>query len=307
MQSQIDLFLHHLKYERNASPHTLRNYESDLLQFYDFLAPPDPEGGRRDVPLEQIDHLTIREYMASLYDKKKKKSSIHRKVASLRTFFRFLCREGQLEVNPANLVSSPRVERHLPSYLTIEQMIRLIETAETESVLGKRDRAMLELLYASGLRVSELVGLNLADVDFSNQSVRVKGKGRKVRVVPFGDHARVALQGYLGVRGQLLLEAQVDSVPFDPHALFLNYQGTRITTRSVARMIDKYCRQCVDLQRISPHSLRHSFATHLLDAGADLRAIQELLGHARLSTTQQYTHVSMDKLMEIYDRTHPKA
>ncbi|MGA1367426.1 MAG: tyrosine recombinase XerC [Blastocatellia bacterium] len=307
MQSQIDLFLHHLKYERNASPHTLRNYESDLLQFYDFLAPPDPEGGRRSVPLEQIDHLTIREYMASLYDKKKKKSSIHRKVASLRTFFRFLCREGQLEVNPANLVSSPRVERHLPSYLTIEQMIRLIETAETETVLGKRDRAMLELLYASGLRVSELVGLNLADVDFSNQSVRVKGKGRKVRVVPFGDHARVALQGYLGVRGQLLLEAQVDSVPFDPHALFLNYQGTRITTRSVARMIDKYCRQCVDLQRISPHSLRHSFATHLLDAGADLRAIQELLGHARLSTTQQYTHVSMDKLMEIYDRTHPKA
>ena len=307
MQSQIALFLHHLKYERNASSHTLRNYESDLLQFYDFLAPPDPEGERRHVPLEQIDHLTIREYMASLYDKKKKKSSIHRKVASLRTFFRFLCREGQLEVNPANLVSSPRVERHLPSYLTIEQMVRLIEAAETETVLGKRDRAMLELLYASGLRVSELVGLNLADVDFSNQSVRVKGKGRKVRVVPFGDHARVALQGYLGVRGQLLLEAQVDSVPFDPEALFLNYQGTRITTRSVARMIDKYCRQCADLQRISPHSLRHSFATHLLDAGADLRAIQELLGHARLSTTQQYTHVSMDKLMEIYDRTHPKA
>ena len=307
MQSQIALFLHHLKYERNASSHTLRNYESDLLQFYDFLAPPAPEGKRRHVPLEQIDHLTIREYMASLYDKKKKKSSIHRKVASLRTFFRFLCREGQLEVNPANLVSSPRVERHLPSYLTIEQMVRLIEAAETETVLGKRDRAMLELLYASGLRVSELVGLNLADVYFSNQSVRVKGKGRKVRVVPFGDHARVALQGYLGVRGQLLLEAQVDSAPFDAHALFLNYQGTRITTRSVARMIDKYCRQCVDLQRISPHSLRHSFATHLLDAGADLRAIQELLGHARLSTTQQYTHVSMDKLMEIYDRTHPKA
>jgi integrase/recombinase XerC len=307
VQSHIENFLHHLKYERNASVHTLRNYESDLLQFYDYLAPADDAGLRRPVPLDQIDHLTIREYMADLYERKKKKSSIHRKVASLRTFFRFLCREGLLEVNPANLVSSPRVERQLPSHLTIEQMVRLIEMAETESVLGKRDRAMLELLYASGLRVSELVGLSLVDVDFAHQSVRVKGKGRKVRIVPFGDHARAALHDYLGVRGQLLVGAEADPERLDPQALFLNYQGTRITTRSVGRMIDKYSRQCADLHRISPHSLRHSFATHMLDAGADLRAIQELLGHARLSTTQQYTHISMDKLMEVYDRTHPKA
>ena len=305
MQKFIDAFLQHLRYERNSSEHTLRNYESDLVQFYDYLAPADKHGLRRSVELHAIDNLTIREYMAGLYQKKKKKSSIHRKVAALRTFFRFLCREGLLDVNPAKLVSSPRVERTLPNHLNIEQMVRFIETPETETVLGKRDRAILELLYASGVRVSELVNLNLQDIDFSNQTVRVKGKGRKERIVPFGDHAKVALQGYLGVRGELLVEA--DQEKADPLAVFMNYQGTRITTRSVGRMIDKYVKQCADLHHISPHSLRHSFATHLLDAGADLRAIQELLGHARLSTTQQYTHVSMDKLMEVYDKTHPKA
>ena len=184
-------------------------------------------------------------------------------------------------------------------------MVRFIETPETETVLGKRDRAILELLYASGLRVSELVGLNLTDIDFENQTLRVRGKGRKVRIVPFGVHAKTALQIYLGVRGELLFEAEAEKI--DPNAVFFNYQGTRITTRSVGRMLDKYVKMCADLHHISPHSLRHSFATHLLDAGADLRAIQELLGHARLSTTQQYTHVSMDKLMEVYGRSHPKA
>ncbi|MCI0336176.1 MAG: tyrosine recombinase XerC [Acidobacteria bacterium] len=305
MQKYIDDFLQHLKYERNASEHTLRNYESDLMQFYDHIAPPKSNGDRRKVEIRAIDNLTIRDYMASLYEKKKKKSSIHRKIAALRTFFRFLCREGILEVNPAKLVASPRVELTLPNHLTIEQMVRFIETPETETVLGKRDRAILELLYASGLRVSELVNLNLHDIDFNNQNVRVKGKGRKERMVPFGDHAKRALQDYLGVRGELLVEADTEKV--DPLAVFMNYQGTRITTRSVGRMIDKYVKQCADLHHISPHSLRHSFATHLLDAGADLRTIQELLGHARLSTTQQYTHVSLDKLMEVYDRAHPKA
>jgi integrase/recombinase XerC len=213
-----------------------------------------------------------------------------------------------MEVNPARLVSSPRVERTLPNHLTIEQMVKFIETPETETVLGKRDRAILELLYASGLRVSDLVGLNLHDIDFSNQTVRVKGKGRKERIIPFGEHAKRALQEYLGVRSELLIEAEAAQPDLvDPLAVFMNYQGTRITTRSVGRMIDKYVKQCAQIHHISPHSLRHSFATHLLDAGADLRTIQELLGHARLSTTQQYTHVSMDKLMEVYDRTHPKA
>lgn len=305
MQKHLDDFMKHLKYERNSSPHTLRNYESDLIQFYDYVAPPDEKGKRRPVNVRDIDHLTIREYMAKLYELKKKKSSIHRKVASLRTFFRFLCREGVMEMNPAKLVATPRVERTLPNHLTIEQMIRFIETPDVETLLGKRDRAMLELLYASGLRVSELVGLNLTDVDFTNLAVRVKGKGRKERIVPFGQHALKALQEYLTVRGELLIEAEEDKR--DPAALFFNYQGTRINPRSVGRMVDKYVKTCADVHHISPHSLRHSFATHLLDAGADLRAIQELLGHARLSTTQQYTHVSTDKLMEVYDKAHPKA
>ncbi|MCI0391951.1 MAG: tyrosine recombinase XerC [Acidobacteria bacterium] len=305
MQKYIDDFIKHLKYERNASDHTLRNYESDLIQFYDHVAPPDNKGFRREVAVGDIDHLTIREYMASLYERNKKKSSIHRKVAALRTFFRHLCREGILEVNPASLVHSPRVESKLPNHLTIEQMIKFIETPETDTVLGRRDRAILELLYASGIRVSELVNLNLTDIDFTNQTLRVKGKGRKERIVPFGDHAKKALQDYLGVRGELLAEADPDK--FDPAAVFMNYQGTRITTRSVGRMVDKYVKICADIHHISPHSLRHSFATHMLDAGADLQAIQEMLGHVRLSTTQQYTHVSMDKLMEVYDKAHPKA
>jgi integrase/recombinase XerC len=305
MQNYIDDFIKHLKYERNSSAHTLRNYESDLVQFYDYVSPPTDQGDRPEVNLREIDHLVIRDYMATLYENKKKKSSIHRKVASLRTFFRYLCREGVLEVNPARLVSSPRVERKLPNHLTIEQMVKFIETPETESVLGKRDRAILELLYASGIRVSELVNLNLPDIDFNQQTLRVKGKGRKERVVPFGEHAKRALQEYLGVRSELMAEAEPDKL--DALAVFMNYQGTRITTRSVGRMVDKYVKQCAAIHHISPHSLRHSFATHLLDAGADLRAIQELLGHVRLSTTQQYTHVSMDKLMEVYDKSHPKA
>jgi integrase/recombinase XerC len=305
MQNYIDDFLRHLKYERNASPHTLRNYEIDLVQFYDHLAPPNKEGKRREVNIRAIDNLTIRDFMATLYEQQKKKSSIHRKVAALRTFFNYLCREGILELNPAKLVASPRVERTLPNHLNIEQMIRFIETPDTETVLGKRDRAILELLYASGLRVSELVNLNLQDVDFTNMSVRVKGKGRKERIVPFGEHAKQALQAYLGVRSELLVEADPEKV--DPLAVFMNYQGTRITTRSVGRMVDKYVKICADIHHISPHSVRHSFATHLLDAGADLRVIQELLGHVRLSTTQQYTHVALDKLMEVYDKAHPKA
>ena len=305
MQKHIDDFLQHLKYERNLSAHTLRNYESDLGQFYDHISPPVEKGERRRVDIHSIDNLTIREFMATLYEKNKKKSSIHRKVAALRTFFRFLLREGVLEVNPAQLVSSPRVERKLPNHLSINEMIRFIESPDIETVLGKRDRSMLELLYASGVRVSELVSLNLGDIDFTNQTVRVKGKGRKERIVPFGEPAKKAIEDYLGVRGALLVEAEAEKV--DPLAVFINYQGTRITTRSVGRMIDKYVRMCSDIHHISPHSLRHSFATHLLDAGADLRTIQELLGHARLSSTQVYTHVSMEKLMEVYDKAHPKA
>jgi integrase/recombinase XerC len=305
MQDYISRFGDHLKYERNVSEHTLRNYMSDLDQFLDFLCPLDAAGNRRPVDIKQIDHITIREYLSRLYQEKRKKTSIARKLATLRTFFKFLCREQVLEMNPAKLVSSPRLEKKLPKVLPVDDVIRFIETPDTDTVLGKRDRAILEMLYATGCRVAELAGMNLDDVDFRNETVRLRGKRRKERIVPFGSKAKEALQTYLGVRGELLIEAPESER--DVMELFLNYQGTRITTRSVARMLDKYVKECAMAHGVSPHSLRHSFATHLLSAGADLRSIQELLGHARLSTTQIYTQVSMEQLMQVYDKAHPKA
>jgi len=302
MEKLIEQFLEHLRYERNVSAHTLRNYSSDLEQFTHFLAP-DRKTKLPDV--SEIDHLTIREWMASLHSDQKKKSSIARKLAALRTFFQFLVREGMLELNPAKLVSTPKLEKKLPNHLSIEEAIRFIETPDVETDLGKRDRAMLELMYATGVRVAELTTLNVGDVDFQNQLIRVTGKRRKQRIVPFGDPAGEAIRNYLGVREKFLFQAPVSKR--DEAALFLNYQGTRITTRSVGRMVEKYIRICAGMHNISPHALRHSFATHLLDSGADLRDIQELLGHARLSTTQIYTHVSMEKLIEVYDKAHPKA
>lgn len=306
MEEQLKQFLDHLRYERNVSEHTLRNYASDLGQFYDFLAPLDNEGNRkRQVTVHDVDHLTIREWLAELHGLNKKKTSVARKLASLRTFFQFLVREGVMETNPAKLVSTPRIERKLPTHLSIEDAIRFIDTPDAESDLGKRDRAILEFLYATGVRVSELTKLNLKDVDFQSKLVRVTGKRRKQRIVPFHDTALQKLYDYLMIRQNFL-----DNAPpaeRDEQAFFLNYQGTRITTRSVGRMVDKYIKQCADIHDISPHTLRHSFATHLLDSGADLRDIQEYLGHARLSTTQIYTHVSMEKILEVYERAHPKA
>jgi integrase/recombinase XerC len=303
-------FLDHLRYERNVSVHTLRNYESDLLQFCEFLAPADPHSKsaatRKVEPnLKQIDHLTIREWMATLHSDKKKKTSIARKLAALRTFFQFLVREGVIELNPAKLVATPRKEKKLPVHLSIEDAVRFIETPDPETDFGKRDRAILELLYATGVRVSELVQLDLRDIDFKNKLLRVFGKRRKERIVPFGDPAARALQVYLDIRETFLMNAP--AAKRDAQPLILNYQGTRMTTRSVGRLVEKYIRLCAGIHDISPHALRHSFATHLLDSGADLRDIQELLGHARLSTTQIYTHVSMEKLIEVYDKAHPKA
>ena len=311
-------FLEHLRYERNVSEHTLRNYASDLEQFLEYLAPPEnkpdksptkrpaSQKRKRSEPnLNQIDHITIREWLSSLHTAHKKKTSIARKLAALRTFFQFLVREGVLEQNPAKLVATPRLEKKLPVHLSIEDAVRFIETPDQETNLGKRDRAILELLYATGVRVAELTKLNLHDIDFRNKLLRVTGKRRKERIVPFGDPALQALKGYLDVRDSFLQQAPL--ADRDSQALLLNYQGTRITTRSVGRMVEKYIRQCAGIHDISPHALRHSFATHLLDSGADLRDIQELLGHARLSSTQIYTHVSMEKLIEVYDKAHPKA
>ena len=282
LNTALEEFFQHLKYERNVSPHTLRNYASDLGQFRDYLLKIEK---REDVPVEQIDRLTIREWMAELHAADKKKTSIARKLASLRTFFQFLIREGKLESNPAKLVATPRIERKLPNHLSMEDAVRFIETPDTTTDLGRRDRAICEFLYATGIRVGELVNIDLKDIDFRSRLVRVTGKRRKQRIVPFGEPALQALMHYLDeTRGVFL--SNCPEAKRDMQACFLNYQGTRITTRSVGRMIDKYIKQCASVHDISPHSLRHSFATHLLDSGADLRDIQELLGHARLSTTQ---------------------
>ncbi len=305
MQEYIDRFYDHLKYERYVSEHTLRNYRSDLQQFYDLICPPDAEGNRPHIDVRQIDHLTIREYLGRLYAGQRKKSSVARKLAALRSFFKFLCRHKVLDYNPAKLVATPRLDKRLPHVLSVEDVVKFIEAPDTDTLLGKRDRAMLELLYASGVRVSELVGLDLEDVDFRRRTLRVLGKGDKERWVPFGSKAKEALDAYLAVRAEFLPPASMEAQ--DAKAVFYNYQGTRITTRSVGRMVDKYLKECAMARDISPHSLRHSFASHMLSGGADLRAIQELLGHARLATTEIYTHVSIEQLVEVYNRTHPKA
>lgn len=299
----IGQFLEHLRFERNLSQHTLRNYAVDLAQFSDFLFQIEK---RSDIRPDEIDNLTIREWMAKLHAEGKRKTSIARKLASLRTFFQFLIREGKLEKNPAKLVATPKIERKIPVHLSAEDAVRFIETPDLNTALGPRDRAILEFLYATGIRVGELVNIDLRHIDFRGRTVRVFGKRRKERIVPFHEPALQALMMYLtNTRPVLLANAPADKR--DDNAVFLNYQGTRITTRSVGRLVDKYIRRCADIHKISPHSLRHSFATHLLDAGADLRDIQELLGHARLSTTQIYTQVSMEKMIDVYLRSHPKA
>jgi len=306
LEEYLRQFLEHLRYERNVSQHTLRNYSSDLEQFHQHIAPAKVDGQREQISVKDIDHLTIREWMASLHADNRKKTSIARKLASLRTFFQFLIREGIQENNPAKLVATPKIERKLPNHLSMEDAVRFIESPDLENDFGRRDRAILEFLYATGMRVGELTNLNLKDIDFREKLVRVTGKRKKQRILPFGEPALQSLMFYLNETRPIFL-GNCPPADRDEQAVFLNYQGTRITTRSVGRMVDKYIKQVADIHDISPHSLRHSFATHLLDSGADLRDIQELLGHVRLSTTQIYTHVSMEKLIEVYDRSHPKA
>jgi integrase/recombinase XerC len=289
----IDAFLRHLKVERNASPHTVRAYGADLRDFADFL------GRERSAPadLRAVDHLTLRAYLARLHDRGLSKTSASRKLAALRSFFRFLCREGLAATNPARSLLSPRVERRIPVRLEEADAGRLVEVPGEEP-LAMRDRAILEVLYATGLRCAELVGLDLSDVDQAGRMVRVLGKGSKERIVPFGRAAQGALNRYLSVRTGLRVRSE---------ALFVNRRGGRLTDRSVRRLVARRVRQAALEQRVSPHTLRHAFATHLLERGADLRSIQELLGHARLSTTQRYTHLNTRQILESYRRAHPKA
>jgi integrase/recombinase XerC len=294
----IDRFADYIALERGVSPHTSRAYRKDLELFVAFLR---EEGLPLDVT--KIDYLTIRLYLGHLYQGSRiKRTSVVRKLASLRTFFRYLKREGIVEKNPAKMVAIPKGGKDLPHTLSVDEAFRFLDIPDAASPLGSRDRAILEFLYSSGLRVGELTALSLSDLDLGTGMVRVLGKGGKERMVPIGSKAVEALNSYLTRRGELMGKGEPT-----PQYLFLNHRGGRLTARSVGRMIKKYLLQGGIVKETTPHTFRHSFATHLLDAGADLRGIQELLGHASLSTTQKYTHVSSAKLMEVYDRTHPRA
>jgi len=293
VQATSASFLRHLELERNASPRTIEAYSEDLAQFRAYLL---RELGREARP-EDVDHLLIRGFLAELHRRGLKKVSSARKLAALRTFFRYLCREGRLDKNPARLLLTPRREKRIPEVLDEAQVARLLEMPG-EALAAQRGRAILELLYATGMRCAELVSLDTAELDLEGRLVRVLGKGGKQRVVLFGGRAREALRAWLAARRDL--RPRTD-------ALFLNARGGRLTDRSVRSLVAARVKAVALERRCSPHTLRHSFATHLLMRGADLRAIQELLGHASLSTTQRYTHVDTRHILEVYKKAHPRA
>lgn len=320
MKAAVEKFLLYLRSVRNASPNTLRSYEIDLRQFYSYITPPDTPA----IKLADIDHRLIREYLGHLHDHELQKSSMARKLAALRSFLKFCAREGLVRENAARLVATPKLPKRIPSILSAEEMndfldgLATVETArpkrrrshgpkaaeDSGKLMLQRDRAILELLYASGLRVSELTGLNVDDINRKELMLRVIGKGNKERIIPYGSKAEESLQRYWPIRGKLLAHFGSGA---EGRAVFLNHLGRRMSSRSVARIVKKYVRLMKVNWDLHPHSLRHAFATHLLADGADLRAIQELLGHSSLSTTQRYTHASIRQLMEVYDKAHPRA
>lgn len=315
MRDHLREFLEYLRLNRNASDHTVAAYESDVSQLLAF-ASVSLRKPRSQVEPRDIDLGTIRLFMAELHRQGQSRASVARKLSALRTFVRFLRREGWLESDPAAFAVSPRREVKVPAHLSVDEMSRLLEMPDASEPLGRRDRAILELFYASGLRLSELVGLDLEDINLNGRIVRVLGKGSKERLVPFNDSTRKALRAWLQDRARLVNShrpipnsqdsrraRQTDS----RQPLFVNFRGNRLTGRSVQRLVAKYVTACSTRFGISPHALRHSFATHLLERGADLRAIQELLGHVQLSTTQRYTHVNAAQLLEVYRKAHPRA
>jgi integrase/recombinase XerC len=333
MKQAAEKFLQYMRSVKNSSPHTILNYGKDLSQFLEYLSPP----GARPPALPGINHTIIREFVGHLHDRGLEKSSIARKLAALRSFFKYCVREGLLKENPARLVPTPKLPKRIPSILSAEEINAFLNqlaemgspategtqplakrgrraasaVVKEDGLFLRRDRALLELLYAAGLRVSELTGLNLSDIDQKERVLRVRGKGNKERIVPYGSKAQEALDKYWRLREELLLQKSAARGgrrgPAHIQAVFLNYAGRRLTQRSVGRLVKKYVRLANMNWDLHPHSLRHAFATHLLADGADLRAIQELLGHQSLSTTQKYTHASIRQLMEIYDKSHPHA
>lgn len=303
MEELIEAFERSLLAESNASINTARGYISDLRQFHEFLRErakrigDDPAAVRPD----DVDSLVLRAYLAERMAENRR-SSVGRKLSAIKQFYRFLLRREWVQRDPTVGVATPKKDQQLPAHLTVDDMVRLLEAPPADTPAGLRDRALLEVTYSCGLRVSELVGLDWPNVDARLEIVRVFGKGRKERIVPIGTRALAALDTYCEAIPLLCPRGVVDA-----KAVFLNRNGKRLTTRSVARFVDRYVIEAGVAGKVSPHALRHSFATHLLDAGADLRAIQELLGHASLSTTQRYTHVSLDQLMKVYDKSHPRA
>lgn len=289
MDRYIDKFIRYLEIEKGASAHTIANYSIDLMALRDFL---------NNKPLEEIDHLTLRRFLASLKDKGYAKATMARKLACLRSFFKFLCRDGYIKSNPAKAMHSPKLDKKLPLFLGLGEMLKLLSLPSRDTLLGLRDRAILEALYSTGIRVSELVGLNLEDIDFIGGVLKVYGKGKRERFAPIGDKALGAIRIYL---------AKCSHTEEGRKALFLDKNGRRLSSQGIRRIIGKYINKLSRKINISPHTLRHTFATHLLERGADLRSIQELLGHLNLSTTQIYTHVTAERLKSVYDKTHPRA
>jgi integrase/recombinase XerC len=294
MRRELNDFLDFLRHEKNASVHTISGYRRDLIQFAGYLE-------ERGLRLRQVDNVHIRGFMAQLHERRLKKSSLARKLAAIRSFFQFCLKKKWISENPARVVATPKQEKLVPSFLSEEEMAGFLQVPPSRKPLDLRDNAVLEFLYATGIRVSELVGISLEDVHSEERLVRVRGKGKKERLVPFGRMAQERLAAYLRARPELLQDR------IGERALFLNYQGRRITTRSVERIVDKYIRLTAVKRKISPHSLRHSFASHLLSRGADLRVIQELLGHESLATTQKYTHLDLGHLMDVYRKSHPRS
>jgi len=295
MQKIFDRYIQYLEAERNASPYTVRNYRTDLLDFFRFLR--EKEIGL----LGEVDRHVLRDYLSHLVGRGIVKASIARKLSAIRSFYRYLVREEIVSANPIEKISSPKLDKRLPSFLTLEEVERLLNAPDLSTPLGQRDRALLELLYASGLRVSELVSLDLGQIDLDTNEIRVWGKGLKERMVLMGEPAAEALKNYLSQgRPKLLGEKK-------SKALFLNRYGQRLPERSVQRLLEQYAKKSGIGKRVHPHMLRHTFATHLLDGGADLRVVQELLGHARLSSTQIYTHVTKSQARKVYLSAHPMA